>query len=169
MVSESDGSACDVVLRLLGGPAVVDRWMPVRGIEVRNTEREIGADERTQYENSATPLALIELLRILAHEKPAPLIQWMRETGTGPKRIKGLLPPGTVVAHKTGSSRTISGKTAATNDAGLVTLPDGRQYAIAVFVSDSTSAQKVREAVIARAARAAWDYWLNTGKSGSRP
>lgn len=36
---------------------------------------------------------------------------------------KGLLPVGTVVAHKTGASGTDSGTTRATNDVGLATLP----------------------------------------------
>ena len=54
------------------------------------------------------------------------LLQFMTETGTGPRRIKGLLPAGTVVAHKTGTSGTRGGLTRATNDIGLVTLAGGR-------------------------------------------
>uniref|UniRef100_A0ACD5H150 Serine hydrolase n=2 Tax=Desertifilaceae TaxID=1969992 RepID=A0ACD5H150_9CYAN len=83
----------------------------------------------------------------------------MTETPTGLKRIKGLLPEGTVVAHKTGTSGTVEGVTAATNDVGLVTLANGRHLAIAVFVSDSTADQATREAAIAQIARAAWDRW----------
>lgn len=169
MVSESDGSACDVILRLLGGPAAVQRRLPVTGIDIRNTEMELGATPDLQYQNSSTPTAMVQYLRQLARAKPSALLHWMTETGTGPKRIKGLLPAGTAVAHKTGSSRTVNGKTAATNDVGLVTLQDGRQFAIAVFVSDTTAPPEARDAVIARAARAAWDYWISTGKTGSRP
>jgi beta-lactamase class A len=46
-----------------------------------------------------------------------------------------------------------------TNDIGIVTLPDGRHLAIAVFVKDSTAAVGPREATIAKIARAAWDRW----------
>jgi hypothetical protein len=46
---------------------------------------------------------------------------------------------GTVVAHKTGTSSTVNGVTAATNDVGLVTLPNERHMVIAVFVSDTLS------------------------------
>ena len=63
------------------------------------------------------------------------------------------------VAHKTGTSRTVDGVTAATNDVGLVTLPKGRHLAIAVFVSDSGANDAVREEVIAKVAKAAWDEW----------
>ncbi len=86
----------------------------------------------------------------------------MTETPTGLRgirRIKGLLPDGTVVAHKTGTSGTVDGVTAPTNDVGLVTLPNGQHLAIAVFVSDSTANGAVREEVIAKVAQAVWDQW----------
>jgi beta-lactamase class A len=53
----------------------------------------------------------------------------------------------------------LNGVTAATNDIGLVTLPNGRHLAIAVFVSDSRANDAVREEVIAKVAVAAWDEW----------
>jgi beta-lactamase class A len=91
------------------------------------------------------------------------LLGWMTETATGPRRIKGRLPPGTPVAHKTGTSSTRNGLTRATNDAGLVTLPDGRHLALAVFVSDSPADEGAREGVIAEIARAARDCWAAAG------
>jgi beta-lactamase class A len=83
----------------------------------------------------------------------------MVDSTPGPKRLKGLLPAGTIVAHKTGTDTTRNGVTAATNDVGIITLPDGRHLAIAVFVKDSTATQDAREATIAKAARAAFDRW----------
>ena len=77
----------------------------------------------------------------------------------GPKRLKGLLPAGTPVAHKTGTDSTRDGRTAATNDIGIITLPDGRHLAIAVFVRDSGADEAARESTIAAAAKAAWDQW----------
>ena len=74
---------------------------------------------------------------------------------TGTSRIKGLLPTGTVVAHKMGSSGTMNGLTRATNDVGLVLLPDGRHLAVVVFVSDTKASEAAQEAVIAKAARTA--------------
>lgn len=168
MVSESDGTACDVLLRLIGEPEVVTqhlRNLNVNDIIVANTEKEIGQDKAVQYRNYATPDAAVNLLRALhegrglSESSQALLLQWMTETPTGPKRIKGLLPSGTVVAHKTGTSRTVNGVTAATNDVGLVTFPDERHMAIAVFVSDSGANDAIREEVIAKVAKAAWDEW----------
>ena len=68
-----------------------------------------------------------------------------------------LLAAGTVVAHKTGTSGTQNGITAATNDIGIVTLPSGKHLAIAVFVSDSTADEASREGMIAKVAKAVWE------------
>lgn len=66
--------------------------------------------------------------------------------------------------HKTGSSGTRDGVTAATNDIGLITLPDGRRLAIAIFISDSKADDATRDAVIARIAKAAYDVGTQSKK-----
>jgi len=168
MVSESDGTACDVLLKLVGGPEVVTQYLRdlgVNGIVVANTEKEIGQDKAVQYRNYASPNAAVVLLQALhegqglSESSQALLRKLMTQTPTGLQRIKGLLPDGTLVAHKTGTSRTVDGVTAATNDVGLVTLPNGRHLAISVFVSDSGANDAVREEVMAKVAKAAWDAW----------
>ncbi|MSS72974.1 MAG: class A beta-lactamase, subclass A2 [Candidatus Latescibacteria bacterium] len=168
MVSESDGTACDVLLRLVGGAQVVTgylRGLGVKGVVVATTEQEMGQDEAVQYRNWASPEAMVALLRALhegrglSEDSRALLLRRMTETTTGRRRLKGLLPAGTVVAHKTGTSRTMGGLTRATNDVGLVTLPNGRHLAVAVFISDSMADEAAREAVIAQVARAVWDSW----------
>jgi beta-lactamase class A len=89
------------------------------------------------------------------------LLKLMTESTPGAKRLKGLLPGGTIVAHKTGTSGTVKGVTAATNDIGIIALPNGRHVAIAVFVSDSPADEATREGVIAKVARAVWVKWSN--------
>lgn len=168
MVSESDNTACDVLLQLIGEPQIVTQYLQSLGINdivVANTEKELGQDPNVQYHNYATPDAVVALLRAL-HEgrglsdsSQTLLLQWMTETTTGSNRIKGLLPEETVVAHKTGTSATVNEVTAATNDVGLVSLPNGQHMAIAVFVSDSQANDTIREEVIAKVAKAAWDEW----------
>ncbi|GAB4025647.1 class A beta-lactamase [Spirosoma gilvum] len=167
-VSESDGSASDVLLRVVGGSQVVMSYLKtlgVIGVMVLNTEKEIGSDNAVQYRNWAKPTQVITLLRAVQEGKGlsktshAFLLHLLTDTQTGLQRLKGLLPPGTPVAHKTGTSWTIDGVTAATNDVGIFTLPNGRHIAIAVFVSDAKTDTKTREAVIARIAKAALDYW----------
>jgi len=72
-------------------------------------------------------------------------------------RLDGDLPDGVKVAHKSGSSDVDNGIAAATNDIALITLPDGRRLAIAVFVTDSTADEATRFRVIARIGRAVYD------------
>lgn len=168
MVSESDGTACDVLLQLAGGPEQVTKYLRelgVDGIVVANTEREIGQDEQVQYRNWATPESAVALLRLLHEGRSVSptsrglLLDFMTKSPTGPKRIKGLLPPGTPVAHKTGSSGRVNGFRAL-NDIGIITLPDGRHLAIAVFVSNSKIDEVTLESVIAKIARGTWDCWV---------
>jgi beta-lactamase class A len=167
MIAESDGTASDVLLGLAGGPEKVNaylRGLGVEGMNVETTERAMAqGDEQVQYRNSATPESMLVLLRALQEGRGLSrasrnlLLDFMLRSTPGPRRLKGMLPAGTPVAHKTGTSNTIEGVTRATNDVGLVTLPDGRHMAVAVFVSDTRTDADVREGVIARIARAAWD------------
>lgn len=170
-VAQSDGTACDVLLRIVEGPEMVDSMLQLFKIEdmrVLNTEKQIGSNQSTQYKNYSTPAAAIQLLyaimnpRALSPAGREKLLGWMTNTPTGMNRIKGDLPSGTPVAHKTGTSGTRDGVTAATNDIGIVTLPDGRHLAVAIFIRDSKADLKTREAVIARIARAAYDWALAT-------
>jgi beta-lactamase class A len=167
-VSESDGTASDVLLNLAGGPKDVTAFLDeikVSGINVVNSEKEIGRDWNTQYENWATPAGAVELLaalydrRGLSADSQALLLKLLTESIPGAKRLKGELPAGTVVAHKTGTGGTRQGVTSATNDIGIITFPDGRHLAVAVFVSDSKADEATREGVIARIAKAVWDKW----------
>lgn len=169
-LSESDGTASDVLMRVAGGAPQIQAYLAATGISdmaVKNTEKEFGRDWQVQYQNFATPNAAVALLRNL-HEgngiSPANrelLMQFMTASLTGPNRLKGLLPKGTPVAHKTGTSGSRNGIQAATNDIGIVTLPDGSHMLIAVFVGDSKADEKTREAVIARIAKAAWDKFAS--------
>jgi beta-lactamase class A len=164
-VSESDGSASDVLLRLVGGAARVSAYVGSLGVEdmaIVDRERDISTVWEVQYRNFASPRAALALLRVLAQGRGLSsssrtlLLELMTSTGTGQRRIKGGVPRGTRVAHKTGTSGTANGITAATNDIGLVTLPDGGTLAVAVFVSDSPAPDDLRDGVIAEIARELW-------------
>jgi beta-lactamase class A len=165
-ISESDGTASDVLMNLAGGPGAVQAYLTelkITDMIVLNTEKEIGQDWQTQYRNWASPDAAVALLRALferqglSESSQALLLKLMFESIPGAKRLKGLLPAGTVVAHKTGTSGTQNGVTAATNDIGIITLPNGKHLAIAVFVSDSPADEAIREGVIAKIAKAVWE------------
>ena len=164
-LGESDGTASDVLMRIAGGPAAVQAYLTELGIKdliVLDTEQTLSQESEAQYRNWTTPEAAVALLRAL-HERrglseanQALLLKFMTESKPGQKRLKGLLPAGTSVAHKTGTSGTDKGVTAATNDIGIITLPNGKKVAIAVFVADSPADLVQREGVIAKIAQAAF-------------
>ncbi len=165
-LSESDGTASDVLMKLAGGPQAVQAYLTELGIKdiiVLDTENAFTKDHSLQYRNYATPDAAVSLLRALYERRglsepsQALVLKFMTESKTGPKRLKGLLPGDTLVAHKTGTSGTEKGITAATNDIGIVTLAKERHLAIAVFVSDSAADEATREGVIAKIAKAIVD------------
>jgi beta-lactamase class A len=191
MVSESDNTACDLLLRLSGGPAATFDRMRTLGfinINVSQSEAQIAADYAGRHSlqknispaekraagsrwsldlrDSASPDAMAGLLvktqRGQIGLKPASLaylLELMTNSPTGPHRIKGLLPAGTPVAHKTGTY----GGTAnfnALNDVGIITLPgQAGHLAIAVFVKVSARPEAVRERAIAEISKAAFNYW----------
>jgi beta-lactamase class A len=177
MVSHSDNTAADALMTLAGGPAAVTRRLRelgVSGIRVDRSEGELardltgaGAFERYARDprDTATPDAAADLLVAVwrggdltpaAHGR---LMTWMTETSRAPKRLKGQLPANTAVAHRPGTGPDNAGVNAATNDIGLITLPDGRHFAVAVFIAMSRQPTEAREAIIARIAKAAYDYW----------
>ena len=97
---------------------------------------------------------------IVDRETSDEIIGILKECQTGPLRIPGLLPPDTVVAHKTG---TIGGSV---NDTGIVYLPfDAGHLAITILMKDARAATADRERVIAEITRYAYDYFVfNYGK-----
>jgi beta-lactamase class A len=167
-VSNSDNNGCDLLFRLLGGPKKVNDYihsLGIKDIAIVATESEMHAAWDVQYGNWCTADAMASLLRLVYFGKclsPSGntlLMELLTATDTGPRRIKGLLDPGTVVAHKTGSSDTNKGIASATNDAGIITLPNGQHLIVVVFVSDARADEATRESVIARIAKAAVTYY----------
>lgn len=166
-VAQSDNNVCDLLFRFLGGPKTVNRYVARLGVG----RTAIVADEETmhrrpdnQYLNWTTPLAAVRLLErfrrgeLLSAEYGDFLLETMFGTTTGPDKLRGLLPADVDVAHKTGSAfRDAQGVMVADNDIGIVRLPDGRSYSIAVFVMDSREDDRTNAAVIARISRLVYD------------
>ncbi|MGN6638263.1 MAG: class A beta-lactamase, subclass A2 [Mucilaginibacter sp.] len=169
MVSESDNNACDFILKKIGGTQVVEdyiRSLGISGIAVNATEGEMAASWEVQYTNWCKPADVVHLLDLFysgkALSKTSNDFLWkaMVATTTGPHRLKGILPADAIVAHKTGTSPTnAEGLSPATNDVGIINLPNGQHLAIAIFVCNSKADEATRDAVIAKIAKAAWDKY----------
>ena len=163
MLVHSDNRATDLLLANLGGPTTVHQWMTFNGLKDMRIDRTIAQllsarrDLRDQRD-SATPMAMIELLRkidngaVLKPQSRSLLLSIMARCATGRNRIKGMLPFGTQVEHKTG---TLDGLT---DDVGFITMPDGRRIAVAIFARGGTD----RSTTLAQAARAIYDGFART-------
>lgn len=173
-VSLSDNNSCDILFREMGGPAKVDEYIKSLGVKEMSIvadEKAMHKDPMIQFDNWSSPYGMLQLLEIidkgnkLSKTSNDFLLKIMTASPTGMKRIKGLLPEGTAVAHKTGSSgRNSNNISEATNDAGIVTLPDGKKFAIVVFVSRSPESDEVNENIIAQVSKTAYDHFVEKYK-----
>jgi beta-lactamase class A/beta-lactamase class A VEB len=175
-VSSSDNVGCEVLLKLIGGPKVVEAYFiknNIKDVSIKVNEEEQQANWNLQFQNWTTPKAANETLAKFYYNKKKLLSKktydfiWkiMRETTTGENRLKGQLPVGTIVAHKTGSSgANKDGLTAAVNDIGIVFLPNGSCFFISVFVTNSKENADTNEKIIADIAKVAWDYFTLKAK-----
>lgn len=166
-VSKSDNNGCDILFRLVGGTAVVDRYIRGLGLSefaIAATEEEMHGSWEVQYTNWSTPYTAAQALEIFRTQDilPQPFHDFLWDTlagtTTGGNKIKALLPEGTFVAHKTGSSfRNAEGLKAAENDIAIIQLPDGRYYSLVVFVADSMESNDVNCGIIAQISKAVYD------------
>jgi beta-lactamase class A len=158
MMIHSDNHATDMLIRDLGGPDTLQKWLDqhhITGLRIDRTIAGLLAARRDLHDvrDSSTPRAMVDLLqridsgKLLKPSSRAYLLGLMARCATGKNRIRGMLPAGTLVQHKTG---TLSGYT---SDVGYITLNDGRRLAIAMFVRSGSD----RPGTIARAARANFD------------
>jgi beta-lactamase class A len=169
-VVSSDNVAADVLLRSLGGPAAVTSYMKSLGVndfQLVDGEHALHRNHFAQYRNWCTPRAAVHLLRILSDRPPISnehrelLLEWM-ERSVKP-RLAQMLPTGVAVAHKAGTSGVdLGGAAPATNDIGLISLPDGRKLALAIFVTDAKAELAVRETIISEIAKRVYDAALAT-------
>jgi beta-lactamase class A len=165
-LTRSDNQATDALLAAIGGPQAVTAWLRRAGITDFRIDRDIATLVRDDGaidpaftidpRDSVTPLAMVRLLaglyrgQFLSGQSRALLLATMERCVTGKRRIPGMLPEGTRIAHKTG---TLSNTT---SDVGIVQLPDGRSVALAIYVTGQGSRMS-REARIAAIARVLYD------------
>lgn len=173
MITRSSNPATDALLKVVGGPKVVNEWARRNGIREFSLDRDIATLVRDDGEfdpatyidrrDSATPRAMVDLLaglyqgRFLSKASRDVLLGAMSRTVTGSRRIPAMIPSDAQVLHKTGSLNNTS------SDVGIVKLPDGRAFAVAIYVTGQGSRGQ-REAKIAEIARALYDGYVEAPK-----
>jgi len=131
----------------------------------RDRQKEAARLSLIDQRDTATPEAMLKLLRVLIQGKALSkfrtdlLLGLMRKTVPGAARIKAGLPPGTLVAHRPGTGNDNEGVNLCTNDAGIVTLPNGNHLLLAVFIKGSAKDLATRENSLSQIARVLYDAW----------
>jgi beta-lactamase class A len=138
------------------------RWTPE---DEKKAVLAFSADPQDQ----ATPKAMTALLAKIYRQEiidPAScelILEIMLKCQTGEGRIKAGLPPGTRLAHKTG---TIAGTV---DDCGIIYLPDGQGHLVlTVWTKNFLGDTEDVEALIAAIARFAYDYFYFTDGATDR-
>lgn len=167
-LQQSDNNACDFLFRTVCDVSRTDSYIRSLGID----DFAIACDEETMhddlsacYSNWTTPLAAAALLEKFysvrdSSEYTGYVWKLMSDCRTGQNRIPGHI-SGKVsqIAHKTGTGDIdADDRIMAVNDIGVVLLPDGRHYSIAVFVSDAAAGMEECEEFIAKVSEAVYEY-----------
>ncbi len=162
IVEVSDNPGANILIRELGGIDALRAWYRLIGDQSTTIDRlEPMMNSKDGDKDTITPSqAVTNLIRVFGSgaveprlEEPmlARLRRWMIDSPTGANRIKGGVPSGWTVAHKTGT-----GGTGQANDIGVIQPPSGDPIHIAIYYEapSDLSADK-RDAVIAEATRLA--------------
>lgn len=160
---ESDNNASNEMFVRLMSPAACDSVIagiiPRDSFEIRFNEAEMQTDHSRAYSNRTSPLgAAILIDRLFTDTLVGKSYQDFINSAllrcqTGPDKISAALSEteGITIGHKTGSGdRDENGRLAASNDVAFISLPDGRHYALAVFVKDFDGTDAEAAATIAR-------------------
>ncbi|MFM9986405.1 MAG: class A beta-lactamase [Flavobacteriales bacterium] len=169
-VGQSDNVTSNVIFAKEGGPKAVEDYVHSLGI----SDIGIAVDywhlnDSTAPSNWSTPKAMALMLQkyfakeILKEDTHNLLWNAMTNGPSGAKRLKYLLPTGTVVAHKTGTGNTddATGKIFALNDVGIIVLPGGKPICLAVFTANSFETEEVTEDVMAQIGKAVYTFYAS--------
>ena len=123
-------------------------FFEARKTVAHDKRRAIFDDYVSDAPDGARPLGLARALaklakgELLSEGSTRQLMGMLRDAKSGPNRLKGGLPDGWQIGHKTGTGQVLDivppgviGEQTGYNDIGILTAPDGRQYAVAVLIA----------------------------------
>jgi len=141
-VAYSDNAAANVLLKAMGGPEALTKFMRSIGDETTRFDRiepDLNSNLRGDERDTTTPHAMVESMlkiftqNVLSLASRALLIDWMITSRTGLDRVRKGLPKSWQTGNKTGT-----GENGAFNDLVVTWPPERRPVLIAVYMSDST-------------------------------
>jgi len=167
MIITSDNTATNMLIRRLGGMERLNerfRAWGLRHTALRNLLPDLEGTNSTSPKELAELMALISREELLSGRSRDRLLHIMRRTQTNTLLPQGLSSDATIF-HKTGDIGTMLG------DAGLVDVPNGKRYAIAVQVQrphNDTRAHEIIRRVSSQVYSVMEDASLNPSQSPAR-
>jgi beta-lactamase class A len=163
MIQNSDNSATEVMTSLLGGKEAVNQQFKELGLQ-QTALKNILPDVE-----GYNTISVYDMVTLLFNLKEQPSLTIATKStameileGTRNRRlIPALLPPETLVAHKTGDIGKSLGETA------LVYLPDGRYYYLSIMVERPHNHGAAKD-YIQRLSKGIWDYYIAQMPEGVR-
>ena len=104
--------------------------------------------------------ALARLARgdLLSENSTGLIVSTMQRTRSGPRRLKGGVPAGWTIAHKTGTGQFFDGVQSGYNDIGILTAPDGTNYTMAVMIGSTRASYAARMGMMQEVTRSVVRY-----------
>jgi beta-lactamase class A len=161
-VTLSDNAAANLLLRRIGGPAGLTRYLrSLGGRQARLDRFEPDLNRRNGQLDTTTPLDAALMLRnlltpsALRPRSLARLETWLIESPTGRARLRAGLPSEWRTGDKTGT-----GPAGEANDVAFVDLPSGGRLFIAGYFEAATNSPQQREQVLAAVGRLVTENWF---------
>ncbi|MEG4968346.1 serine hydrolase [Microcoleus sp. B6-A1] len=154
MIVVSDNTATNMMIELLGGAEVLNQQFANWGLSttvLRNNLPDLEGTNTTSPKDLINIIAQIDRGNLVSVKSRDRILQIMRQTRNDSLLPKGL-GEGSVIAHKTGNIDTMLA------DAGMVDLPNGKRYLVAVMVKHPPETEKPAQTLIREISRMSYRY-----------
>lgn len=158
-VTLSDGTASNLILRSVGGPAAWTTWVRSLGDSVTRLDRYEPEMDRVgpgDPRDTTTPIAMLRNVRklvlgdVLSAASRKQFTAWLLACQTGGDRLRAGLPEDWREADKTGTGPAINN---AANDVAVLWPPHRAPILVAAYYADSRESDDQRDAVLASVGR----------------
>lgn len=159
MIMISDNTATNMIIKRLGGFTALNQRFKSWGLNnivVNNQLPDLEGTNTISTQDMVTLLAMLDKGKLIEPRSRDRFMDIMRRPVTNTLLPKGIDEDARII-HKTGDIRSAVG------DAGIVDMPNGKRYAIAVMVKRPDNDQRANE-LIRQISRATYDYFLAGGK-----
>ncbi len=154
IVTVSDNTAANLLLKSIGGPPSLTRYLRGVGDSITRLDRNeptLNSNHPKDPRDTTTPAAMVATMRtilvgnVLSTDSREVLLGWLKNCQTGLQRLRAGLPRTWTAGDKTGT-----GVNGATNDLAIIWPPARPPILVAAYMSESRAAADALNAAHAR-------------------